>query len=335
MFMNVVKRGRGRSGWLAAGAVLAVLVIAAGAGWALASAGSGARSPAGATAGTAAGTTAGKTASPAAGDVPAAVTASTTSAARALPLPVRCGSCWRPKNAESWQIELSQTPRRPYPKVAMIEADGFGTPASTVADLHRSDPGRGVVCYIDAGTWENWRPDAGQFPKSLLGRPDSGWAGERWLDIAHYRGALARIMTARAAMCKRKGFNAVDFDNVDGYGNKTGFPLTAANQLRYDVFLANTTHRLGLSVALKNDLTQIPVLVRYFDFAVDEQCFQFAQCTTRQNGGFGLDEFTAAGKAVFDVEYALPRAKFCPAARHDHFSALRKHLSLDAWRESC
>ena len=294
--------------------LITVLAVAAGAGWSLAGAGPGARL------GSAAG---------------AAGLGMSSTAASALPAPVRCGPCWRPGLAESWQIELSETPRRPYPPVRMIELDGFGTPAPVVAALHRSLRGRGVVCYVDAGTWENWRPDAGEFPRSLLGRGDSGWPGERWLDIARYQGALARIMRARAGMCKGKGFNAVDFDNVDGYANSTGFRLSAADQLRYDVFLASTAHRLGLAVALKNDRPQIPVLVRYFDFAVDEQCFQYAECTTRQNGGFGLDEFTRAGKAVFDIEYFLKTGQFCPAARRDHFSALRKHLSLDAWRQAC
>jgi len=237
---------------------------------------------------------------------------------------------------ESWQIQLSSTPSKPFPKVGMIEVDGFDTAASTIAALHRSFPDRGVVCYIDAGTWENWRPDAGKFPKSLLGKPDGHWQGERWLDIARYQGALARIMRARTQMCRAKGFNAVDYDNVDAYTNKTGFPLTAADQLRYDIFLANTAHRLGLAVALKNDLAQIPVLIRYFDFAVDEQCFQYAECLTSQNGGrFGLDEFVRARKAVFDIEYKLKLAQFCPAAIHDHFNALRKALSLGPWRQAC
>lgn len=312
--MRVVTLGGRLPWWAGVLALIAVLSSAAGTSWFLASAGPGARP------GSAAG---------------AEGVEMSSSATVTLPSPVRCASCWRPGLVESWQIELSETPQRPYLPVRMIEVDGFDTPASTVTALHRSLHGRGVVCYIDAGTWEDWRADAGEFPRSLLGRDDSGWPGERWLDIARYPGALARIMQARAAMCKSKGFNAVDFDNVDGYANTTGFPLTAADQLRYDVFLANTAHRLGLAVALKNDLPQIPVLLKYFDFAVDEQCFQYQECTTRQNHGFGLDEFTRAGKAVFDIEYLLNVGEFCPAARLDHFNALRKHLSLDAWRQAC
>jgi hypothetical protein len=252
-----------------------------------------------------------------------------------LAAPVHCPSCWRPQLRESWQIQLSSTPTAPFLPVAMIEVDGFDTPATTVAALHRSRPRRAVVCYIDAGTWENWRPDAGEFPRDLLGKNDAGWPGERWLDIARFHGALSRIMRARAAMCKHKGFNAVDFDNVDGFGNDTGFHLTGREQLSYNIFLANTAHRLGLAVALKNDLTQIPALLRYYDFAVDEQCFQFHECLTAQNGRFGLNEFVRAHKAVFEIEYRLRRAQFCRTAVRDHFNALRKHLSLGPWRQPC
>lgn len=254
---------------------------------------------------------------------------------RSLPGPVRCRRCWHPALRESWQIQLSSTPKAPFVNAAMFEIDGFDTPAATVAALHRSLRGRGVVCYIDAGTWENWRPDAGEFPRSLLGKNDTGWSGERWLDIAKINGALGRIMRARATMCKHKGFNAVDFDNVDGYTNNTGFHLTASDQLRYDVFLANTAHQLGLAVALKNDLPQIPALLRYFDFAVNEQCFEFAECLTSQNGGFGLDEFVRARKAVFEIEYNLKLARFCPAAAKDHFNSMRKALNLGPWRQPC
>jgi hypothetical protein len=253
-----------------------------------------------------------------------------------LPAPVRCRNCWHPPVRESWQIQLSAPPVAPFLRVAMIEVDGFDMPTSTVAALHSSLHGRGVVCYIDAGTWENWRPDAARFPKSLLGRKDGPWPGERWLDIAKFRGVLGRIMRARTQMCKRKGFDAVDFDNVDGYANNTGFRLTARDQRAYDVFLANTAHRLGLSVALKNDMPQIPQLLPYFDFAVDEQCFQYAECLTSQNGGrYGLNEFVAAGKPVFEIEYGLRPARFCPAANRDNFNALAKKLSLGPWRRPC
>ena len=80
-------------------------------------------------------------------------------------------------------------------------------------------------------------------------------------------------------------------------------------------------------VALKNDPGQIPQLLPSFDFAVDEQCFQY--------GGCGLDRFVAAGKPAFDIEYQQPAKAFCPAANRENVNVLVKHLSLDAWRVAC
>ena len=89
-------------------------------------------------------------------------------------------------------------------------------------DLHAL--GSDVVCYLSAGSWENLRPDAGDFPARVMGR-SNGWPGEQWLDIRKI-GVLGPIMKARLDMCAAKGFDAVEFDNVDGYQNRTGFPLT-------------------------------------------------------------------------------------------------------------
>ena len=54
-----------------------------------------------------------------------------------------------------------------------------------------------------------------------------GYPDERWLDIAHYK-KFAPIIEKRIAMCARKGFDAVEPDNINGWENKTGFPLTGA-----------------------------------------------------------------------------------------------------------
>ena len=45
--------------------------------------------------------------------------------------------------------------------------------------------------------------------------------------------------------------------------------------------------------------------------------------------------FTEAGKSVLVVEYELSRAQFCERARRIGVTAMRKHLSLDAWRRPC
>ena len=75
-------------------------------------------------------------------------------------------SIWHPGVATSWQWQLQGTIDT---KIAaqMFDIDMFDNSATVVETLHSQ--GAKVVCYIDAGTWENWRPDAKSFPSSVLG----------------------------------------------------------------------------------------------------------------------------------------------------------------------
>jgi hypothetical protein len=240
-----------------------------------------------------------------------------------IPDPVPCPGCYAPALRTSWQWQL-QGPIDTSVDVDMFDVDGFDVTGATVDDLHAA--GSSVVCYISAGSWENWRPDAGDFPERVKGR-SNGWPGEKWLDIRKI-GVLGPIMKARLDICASKGFDAVEFDNVDGYQNRTGFPLTGADQLAYNVFLANQAHRRGLSAVLKNDLGQIRALLPYFDFALNEQCHQYHECDR-------LSRFVKAGKAVFGVEYKLAKSEFCPQSNAANFNFLKKKLSLRVWRSPC
>jgi hypothetical protein len=213
----------------------------------------------------------------------------------------------------------------PRVDVPVYDIDGFENSAADVARL-RAD-GRRVICYVSAGAWEDFRPDRDDFPASVLGN-SNGWQGERWLDIRRLD-VLRPLMERRFDMCRRKGFDAVEPDLVDAYLEEdTGFPLTAAHQLAYNRMLASLAHARGLAVGLKNDLPQIPQLVRYFDFAVNEQCAEYDECAR-------LRPFLDAGKAVFHVEYDLPHAEFCAQALALGLSSMRKNLALDPWRGPC
>jgi hypothetical protein len=248
----------------------------------------------------------------------------------ALLLPALAGafqpvSIWIPAPATTWQWQLTGLPVDQRVDAAMYDVDLFDTPARDVASLHAR--GRKVVCYLSAGSWEEWRPDAARFPATVRGAALTGWPGERWLDIRRLD-VLGPIMEARLDLCRQKGFDGVEPDNVDGYANASGFPLTAADQLRYNTWLAAAAHARGLSVGLKNDLEQVPALVAHFDWALVEECFEHDECHL-------LAPFTKAGKAVFAVEYALTTAQFCAQARALGFSAMRKRRELDAYREPC
>jgi len=115
---------------------------------------------------------------------------------------------------------------------------------------------------------------------------------------------------------------------VDAYTNKSGFPLTYQNQLDFNRWLASEAHARYLSIGLKNDIDQIPDLVGNFDWALNEQCYEFDECDT-------LQPFVAAHKAVFGAEYNTNPAVFCPLANAAGYSFMKKHLDLDAWMIPC
>ena len=255
--------------------------------------------------------------------------ASAAPATPSLPSPAACNGCWQPNLQTSWNWVLSTVPSAPFRNVQMYDVDGFNNSAANVSALHSA--GIKAVCYLSAGTYENWRPDASQFPSAVLGS-SNGWPGEKWLDVREIQksgSALRKIMDARLDMCRQKGFDMVELDNVDGYTNSTGFPLTAADQLYFNATLANDSHARGMSVLQKNDNAQIPQLLPYFDGALNEQCNQYKECTTAQNGDYGYDQYVAAGKAVFQAEYKLSTSSFCSKDNANNFNGVRFDINLD------
>ncbi len=243
------------------------------------------------------------------------------------PSPTPAGKTWwQPAPGTSWQWQLSNNDAIDTSfDVAMYDIDLFEAPQSVIDQLHAD--GRIVICYFSAGSWEDWRPDKDDFPPEVIGKPLDNWEGESWLDIRQID-LLAPIMRARLDLAVQKNCDGVEPDNVDGYANDTGFPLTADDQLAYNRFLASEAHSRGLSIGLKNDLDQIPDLLSDFDWALNEECFSYNECDL-------LAPFAEAGKAVFGVEYELDTADFCPQANAMNFDFLKKHWNLDAWRESC
>ena len=140
---------------------------------------------------------------------------------------------------------------------------------ATVQMLHQR--GIRVICYLSAGTWEPYRPDSASFSQELMGGPVAGWPDERWLDIRRLD-ALRPLMAARLDLCRDKAFDGVEPDWLDNHTQDTGFPLTAADQLRFNRMLADLAHERGLAIGLKNDLGQADELAGLFDFSVVEQC---------------------------------------------------------------
>ncbi|KAK6530922.1 hypothetical protein TWF281_007754 [Arthrobotrys megalospora] len=233
-------------------------------------------------------------------------------------------SWWVPTQDTTWQIQLSGTVN-PDVDVDAIEIDA-DTDAATVKAL--KDKGMKVIAYLSAGSWEDWRSDASQFPKRVRGKNLAGWPGEKWLDIRQI-GTLKPLMQKRVQKAKAKGFDGVDWDNVDGYTQVSGFKITKAHQIAYNKMLADISHKLKMTVALKNDLDQAKILARYFDYAVNEQCSYYNECNL-------LEPFLSTGKAVVGLEY--PGEDDDTRSQDDVIAAtdprtytLIKKLELDDW----
>lgn len=242
-----------------------------------------------------------------------------------LPIVTQSGTdIWQPSPGTSWQWQLSGTIDTSF-EVEMYDIDLFDTPQSVIDELHEN--GRIVICYFSAGSYEEWRPDASNFPPAIIGNPLDGWPGEAWLDIRNIN-TLSPIMTTRLDLAVAKKCDGVEPDNVDGYTNESGFPLTSQDQIAYNIWLAAEAHASGLSIGLKNDVDQVETLVTHFDWALNEQCFHYEECDL-------LLPFVQAGKAVFGVEYEGNTADFCPQANALNFDWLQKNLELDAWRIAC
>jgi hypothetical protein len=238
------------------------------------------------------------------------------------------GVIWQPSPGTTWQWQLSDTPVDLSLDVQVYDIDLFESDSGLVANLHRQ--GKKVICYISVGSWEDWRPDAATFPPVVIGKDYSGWQGEKWLDIRRID-LLSPILLSRLDQCKAKGFDGLEPDNIDGYTNDTGFPLTAVDQLKFNTWLAQEAHARGLSIGLKNDSEQVKDLLSYFDWALTEDCFDQGWCEE-------MLPIVQAGKAVFAAEYTdtgIRPEDFCPQAKEWGFSAILKKRQLGAWQEAC
>jgi hypothetical protein len=236
------------------------------------------------------------------------------------------GAVWVPTSAEPihfhWQLStLFSDPGDVLPGKGLVvyDIDGEENDAKAVAALHALGSDVKVVCYVDVGTWESERSDEASFPASLLGNPN-GWPGEKWLDVRQQSILLPIMKTRFENWCLEKGFDAVEPDNLDAWENDPGFPITEAENLSYDRAIAAMGHVMGLSMGLKNLPENAPSLEPDFDWALDEQCYEYGECSYFETS------FIAKGKAVWDVEYN--QAPNCTEANAAHLNAQERDLNL-------
>jgi hypothetical protein len=241
----------------------------------------------------------------------------------ALPAPLTCTSCFHPPHLDAtgipmtwdWQLSNSRA-NLVFRNVDMLDIDGFNNTAADVSAIH-SRAGRTLahevaICYISLGSWENFRRDANAWPAAAIGLTLAGYPNEHWVDVRQLS-MLLPVIKSRLQQCATKGFDGVEVDNIDGWNNPTGLPLTQSDTQAWLAAIANQAHADHLFVLWKNDPLSAGFGVRYFDGALSEQCYSFAECTTAQENGFrgcnlatnkcGVQVFADAGKWVGEVEY--------------------------------
>ena len=203
---------------------------------------------------------------------------------------------WRPEPSQRFDIQL-MAPYDLARPADVVALPLFDTLPVRLQELRRR--GVAAVCYVMAGAWESWRPDAGQFPQPVVGRRIEGRADQRWLDIR--QASLRPVLERRVELCHDRGFDGVLFAGLDGYTRDSGFDLTAEQQLAFNRWLAEVAHARGLAAGIVNDLDQAAELANAFEFLVADACLEQGNCAAVQ-------PFLAAHKPVFLLAYTnVPR----------------------------
>ena len=188
--------------------------------------------------------------------------------------------------------------------VSVVSRDWFsGTPAK----------GAYSVCYVNAFQTQadesgTDRPDErSNWPRNLvltkLG-DDPNWGGEYLVDVstAAKRMSAAKWVRQMVDGCARKGYDAVEFDNLDSWTRFDGTPLAKQvpfekpQSLAYARLITRYAHRQGLAVAQKNtaDVTRKQARRVGFDFAVVEECGRYRECGVYQR---------VYGNRILAIEY--------------------------------
>ena len=118
---------------------------------------------------------------------------------------------------------------------------------------------------------------------------DPNWGGEYLIDIssAAKRARAADWVQPMIQSCADKGFEAVEYDNLDSWTRFDGTPVEddvpfgKRQAIAYAELLTDRAHALGLAVAQKNtvELSRRQSRERIgFDFAIAEECGRYGEC---------------------------------------------------------
>lgn len=158
------------------------------------------------------------------------------------------------------------------------------------------------ICYVNG--FQTQPGELGLWPNSVLLRDGAGslvvdpaWPDEVLLDTRTEakREAIAEIVHTWIDGCADSGYDAVEFDNLDTFA-RSNDPLTLDAAVTLASMFVDHAHARGLAAAQKN-AAEVAARMHSeagFDFAVAEECAQFAECNAY---------IAVYGNSVFNVEY--------------------------------
>ena len=196
----------------------------------------------------------------------------------------------------------------PLPAGALADyqlGGGYPPPAGVTVVVRdatdRPEPGLYNICYVNG-----FQTQPGQdWPAELLlrgtdGAPlaDPGWPDEFLLDVGSDQSREANVqrLWATLQLCAEKGFDAVEFDNLDSY-TRSGGRLDEADALAFARLLVEAADEFGLPAGQKNT-AELGARGRDeagFAFAVTEGCHRWDECSAF-TGVYGPEQ-------VLGIEY--------------------------------
>ena len=190
-------------------------------------------------------------------------------------------------------------------------------------------PGAYSICYVNA--FQTQPPDDMDRPDEREGWPaevvsdaeDPAWPGEFAIDLSspELRAVAAAHVAAMLDECAAKGFQAVEFDNLDSFTRFPELGFDAPEAIGYVAELVAHAHSLGLAAGQKNAV-EIAARARAtagFDFVVAEECGAYDECAG----------YTAVyGDQILAIEYTEDGFATACAALHPAASVILRDVNL-------
>ncbi|CAN0442410.1 unnamed protein product [Pylaiella littoralis] len=198
--------------------------------------------------------------------------------------------------------------------------------SAVIADLQSK--GKKVMCYISAGTSEDFRDDINLFPAEVKGGivtfgegdtfPDEAWLDLRRLDL------VAPIMLERMDIMKAKGCDAVEWDNAD----LPVHTVSLTDPLAPSFYGMRRERAVGMGVVMKNNNEAAAFHVDDYDMVVNEECWINGNCVNYW-------AWAKARKPILNTEYFTTRCMYCTQANLMEMSTIKKVPDLTTCRVDC